>query len=475
MDKKLIDQLIKLPTTSGVYIFKNAKKEVIYVGKAKNLRNRVRSYFAVDLVEQRGPWLAKLQKEATTLEHKTTESGAEALILEANLIKQYNPRYNSKLKDDKSPLYIIITKEKYPRVYAARRTDIRSQKNLEYYGPFTSSVATKEVLRFLQHLWGFRSCKTLPKKVCLKYHLGLCPGVCEGKMSESEYKQGLGKVRSFLQGHVKETIRSLEQEMHELSESQQFEKAAALRDSLRSIIYVGERAFEESVNSDAYDKLVSLLKVKSVNGRVDAFDVSNISGTDAVASRVTFTKGLPNKNLYRHYKIKYEKQDDYAMLAEAVTRSLGEDELPELVILDGGVGQLSAVIKAQNKTGQNVPLLAIAKGADRKGLDLNMATSPDWTTRHINLPGDERAVRRLLTHIREEAHRFAISYFRKLHAKESGKTLLGELPGFGKKTEQLLLKEFGSISGLRKASASRISKLIGPNRAAKLMMLLEEK
>lgn len=390
---KLIDKIKNFPDTPGVYIMRGTHREILYIGKATSLRHRVISYF------QR-PQEARIEKMlslVSDIEIQRTDSVIEALLLEANLIKKHEPKYNIKLKDGKSYLGIYVTKEDWPRVFPARVTQKLPEG--EFYGPFPSSKEVGDALQIIRKLFPFRvSCEPESGKACFEYHLGMCPGVCCGKISKEDYKKIVRNIKLFLIGRKKEAIKSLEKEMRDKAKTMQFEKAAKLRDQIFGLKHIQDVAMIRDEDLDG---------LKPVPSRIEAYDISNISGEFSVGSMVVFSDGLIDKNQYRKFKIKsVEGADDVASIKEVLERRFKHEEWPspEFILIDGGKPQVNAAKEVLAELNLNIPVIGIAKGPKR---DKNEIIAPE------NIEVDKK----MLIHLRDEAHRFAISYYRLLHRK----------------------------------------------------------
>lgn len=388
-----IDSIMKrLPQSPGVYIFKNRKGEIIYVGKAVNLCRRVTSYFK----EPRDTKTTKLAREIAAIDFKQTQSALEALIWEANYIKQYQPIYNIKLKDDKSFLYIWISREDFPKIEIIRGSDISliKEKNPKLFGPYLSGASLRAALEILRPIISYRSCRRMPKKMCLFGHLNLCSAPCEGKISQIDYKQNIRQLDQFLKGNKQAVIRSLHKLMEKASAEKFFEAAAVYRDKIRALEHIKDvAALARETRPTKYQ-------------RIEGYDVSNISGVNATGSMVVFIEGQSEKSEYRKFKIKsVAGANDVAMLREVLCRRFNHYEWsrPDLIIIDGGQIQLNAVIEILNKNNLIIPIIAIAKGPTRKKSDLRFSGAEPG--------GDINLVRR----VRNEAHRFAIGYYRIIH------------------------------------------------------------
>lgn len=407
----------RLPTTPGVYIYKNKEGEIIYVGKAVNLRRRVAQYFQRD--DALGPKTSALVSQINSIDFRLVDSEIQALLLEASLIKKYKPKYNSQLRDDKSYIYICITKEKYPRVFSTHKTKLNDKD--DFYGPFPDGGSVRSILKTLRRLYPYRSCKTLPKKACLYYDLGLCPAPC---VLSTNYGHTIGKIRKFLNGNITALIVQTKKQIKEFSKQENYEQALILKQQLDSLLYitsgwqsVGElyqnHNLQEDRNSQALEQLKTVLhpffgQLKKLN-RLECFDISNLGNNYFVGSMTVFTNGRIDPSEYRKFKIKTKtNQDDMFMMKEILYRRLSHPEwdLPDLIILDGGKPQLSVVLPIIN----GIPTVGLAKRLET----IVIKSKEDFT--EINLPKDSQAIF-LLQRLRDEAHRFANAYRKKLIQK----------------------------------------------------------
>lgn len=585
------EKLKNLPTNPGVYLYRNEKEKVIYVGKAKNLRNRVRSYFQssrnLDRKTQR------LVKQIRRIDTILVDSEVEALILEANLIKEHKPRYNVFLRDDKSYPYIRITKEPFPQVFVTRKIIKDGSK---YLGPYTDVKHLRHIMKTVNKIFPIRSCKYYiddksiaaeKVKVCLDYHIKRCQGPCEGLVGQEEYQAMIRQVEQFLKGKTRNLITELTEQMEIQAEAMNFEGAARLRDQIQmiesygfvpqkvvlrdfedrdvvalahededacAVVFkirdgkvIGRQHFylkgvEEKENTEILQtflqqyylnpdecpqqillpfglgdqhellekwlsessqqkvelqvpqigekrKLVMLcqknakflldelkiqkfeqkdhisynvkelqkhLGLKNPPRRIEGFDISNIQGKDAVASMVCFVNGRPKKSEYRIFKIRSkDTPDDFMMMNEAVfrryKRRLAEKaEMPDLILIDGGKGQLSSAVAALRELDidpAEQPIIGLAKRLEE-----------------VFVPGSSDPIiiskrssgLKLLQQTRDEAHRFAITHFRKQHKKTTLKSPLDDIPGIGPSRKQKLLKTFGSLKRIKAATQQEL-------------------
>lgn len=575
-----------IPHNPGVYKFLNNQNTLIYVGKAKDLRKRVASYFTSS--RQHSRKTKKLVSEIKDIEFVITGSEFDALLLENNLIKTNQPKYNILLKDDKSFPYLCVTNQRFPRIYSTRKLD-RSKG--DYYGPYTSAVNMRSVLELVNRLYTLRTCKyTLSEeniknkkfKICLEYHIGNCKGPCEGLQDEEDYKVNLEQAINILKGDLSTPRKLLEDQMKNYAAHLEFEQAEEIRikleqlnsfynksvvvnPKLKSLFVVGivsnekkayvnflqvkngsitqsksleikkqldendrdlvvtsvaqlideidtldqiniisnleveeapypivvevpkigdkrklvdmaiknamflkknsEQKSEEPTYADkVLLQLQQVLNLTTIPKHIECFDNSNIQGSNPVASMVCFKNGKPSKSDYRKFKIKtVEGPDDFASMREVVGRRYSRvikenDSLPNLVLIDGGKGQLGAAVEALKEVGiyGQVAIAGIAKRLEE-----------------IYIPGDQLPVHiskkspalKLLQQLRDEAHRFAITFHRDRRSKGQINSWLNDIDGIGNKTVDLLLKKFKSPEKIKNTSIEEIEQLIGKYRA----------
>ena len=578
-------KLKDVPDNPGVYLMLDKDGEIIYVGKAKNLKNRLRSYF-FNLANRTAKVMAMLE-HVDDFRYIICASEVDALMTENNLIKKHKPRYNILLKDDKAyPFIRIDMKEQYPTV-----TLVRKLKNdgAKYFGPYMQSVNIKDIFDLIHTAFQVRDCKrdmSKPSRPCLSKHLGRCLAPCNREVSEEDYKAEMNKVIEFLKGNDREVERVLREKMTYFAEQENFEVALSYRnklaildklvrkqvsslpkdfnldifafesngivstvnmlvvrggklvggenftvdaadEDLASYIYqyyvnnpplcdevvtdnVEDMASLESAisslcshtvrvvepkqgvrrqlldlaHSNAYDAMVKhgtqderkilrtvgavkqlgeILNLKIMPVRMECYDISHISGTDKVASMVVFENGEPKKSHYRKFKIKtVEGNNDFACMKEVLTRRLqkldDEDEsfssVPDLLVIDGGKGQLAYAKEAQRETGrEDIEILSLAKREEEVFLGSNPTTP-------VILPKDSVALQ-LLQRIRDESHRFAITFHRSLRSKHLSESILKEIEGIGPKKSAALLKAFGSVEDIKRKSPEEIATLDG--------------
>lgn len=451
-----------LPMTPGVYLMKDEIGTVIYIGKAASLRKRVRSYFTRQ--QNESPKIEALRKKISAVEHIETVTEAEALLLEAQLISQYDPRYNTLLKDNKSYPLLKITHERYPRLLITRD---KHDAKAEYFGPFTDTGLLREVVRLIQVIFPIRVCRHLPHKACLYYSLGQCLAPCSNADVDDAYMKTVDELRQFLRGNKSSFIEYLTLRMKTAAQELCFEEAEVCKRQIQALKDLRMKKFNvrdprASIGLAGSRELKKELGLKKVPIKIVCFDVSNIQGKWAVASRVCFVREIPDKKLYRRYKIMTVRGiDDYAMMREAVMRMSNglrkkmEKKRPDLIIIDGGKGHLRAAEEVLTREGfAMIPCVSIAKREE----ELFYARG----TKKVLFPEGSAALN-LLKRIRDEAHRFAITYHRQLRSKSLTLSILDTIPGIGSKRKQALLQAFPSIKELKAATVEDIARVEGLN------------
>lgn len=454
-----------IPTKPGCYIYRDIFGKVIYVGKATNLRRRMSQYFQPSREHRADPKLRSLINTIETWEFITVRNEDEALVLETHLIKEYAPHFNILMRDDKRHLMLKIDPaEKFPRLKMAR---LKKDDSCLYFGPFPKGGALKMTAEFLVHYLKLRTCKVAEpglqdRKHCLAGSIRDCCRPCEGKVTEEEYQARIDKLIAILNGDIKEVRDVLKLKMKEVAEKQQFEKAALYRDVSANIESLYARKIRTFENAELPDSapgpasvvdLQNALKLKELPNNIECFDISNISGTLAVASLVHFTNGTPDKAKYRRFRIRtVTGSNDFAMMKEAVSRhftNLLEKKLPlpDLLMVDGGKGQISSAIEALIEVKcPPLPLIGLAERNEEIYV-------PGRSTPYV-LPRSSRALK-LLQAVRDEAHRFAITYHRNLRLDAIRNSILDEIPGIGEARKTAILKEFGSVRSLRRAPSPK--------------------
>ncbi len=396
-------QTEKLPDEPGVYFFK--KGEVtLYVGKATSLRDRTRSYFSPDLISTRGPLLVKMITEADSIDFQKTDSVLEALILEAALIKKHLPKFNTQEKDDKSWNYVVITKEDFPRVLLVRGKDLLHSgftdlgyKIKESFGPFPHGAQLKIALKIIRKIFPYRDyCTPLQGKACFNAQIGLCPGVCDGRISKSDYTRQIRHIQLFFEGKKSTLMKSLEKEMNQFAKNREFEKAAEIKRKIFALNHIQDVALIRRDKETPVDD-------KSF--RIEAYDIAHISGTSTVGVMTVIEDGEVKKADYRMFKIRTAKAgSDTGALQEVLERRLKHTEWPtaNLIVIDGGIAQRNLAERVLEQAGQKILVVNVVKDDRHK---------PD------HFLGDESLVKkykREILLVNNEAHRFGISYHKKV-------------------------------------------------------------
>lgn len=457
-----------IPQKPGVYVYRDEFSQVIYVGKAKNLRKRLGNYFQASRLKTADPKLRSLINSIAFYEIFEVKSESEALLLESRFIKEYAPKYNILLRDDKRFYLIKIDlNNPYPKLQLAR---LKKNDGASYFGPFPQSSALHPTVDFLTRYFSLRSCSPYSpdendKKHCHDHIIRQCSAPCDGTVSPKQYAQQVEALMRVLSGRTSEVIADLKDQMLVHSEKMQFEKAAQTRDIIENIkaLFNPQRNFVNKTISaefkkDPVEELQKALKLEHPPNVIECFDNSNFQGTNAVASMVQFRNGRPATKNYRHFKIKtVEGPDDFASMREIVyrrySRILKEDrDLPDLVLIDGGKGQVSSAYSALQELGlTEIPMYGLAKKQEE--------LFPPMQSESIILAKHHDGLR-MLMHIRDEAHRFAITFHRKLRQSAIQNSILDDIDGIGKNRKTQILQEFGSIRELKKASAEEIRKRI---------------
>ncbi len=578
------EELKKLPNSPGVYMMHDCSDTIIYVGKAVNLHNRVRSYFRK--IVGRGPQIDRMVQQIARFDYIVTDSELEALVLENNLIKEYSPKYNTMLKDDKTYPYIKVTMgEEYPRILISR--EMKKDKS-KYFGPYTSAGAVKDTVDLMNKLYQLKTCnRKLPRDIglerpCLNYHIKQCAAPCQGYISKEEYRARIDQALDFLNGNYRPMLRELERKMTEASENMEYEEAAGYRDSngedkdiiamsgeehdavvqvffVRDGKLIGREHFymthvedcdsaqilldfvkqfyagtpyipkelmlqeeiadieilekwlsarkggrvyirvpkkgakeklvelaaqnaalilsqdkerirrEEGRTIGAMKEIAALLGLEDVS-RMEAFDISNISGFANVGSMVVFEKGKAKRSDYRKFRIQsVSGPDDYACMREVLTRRFlhGMEEkedldrrqmdyefgsftkFPNLLLMDGGKGQVNIALQVLEELHLDIPVCGMVKDDNHRTRGLYY--------QNVEIPIDTRSEGfKLVTRIQDEAHRFAIEYHRSLRSKAQVKSVLDEIPGVGPARRKALMRHFGSINEIREASVEKL-------------------
>lgn len=403
-----------LPDQPGVYYFlKN--KEILYVGKATSLKDRVKSYFNKDLILSRGPRITTMIEEANLVRFRPFDSVLEALLFESAEIKRYQPSYNVRDKDDKSYWYVVMTKEDFPQILQIRGKNLLAQAGdfKEMFGPFPSGSELKEALKIIRKIFPYRDAKCLPAgrqvnpahpKPCFNKQIGLCPGVCTGEVSKTDYAKTLRNLKLFFKGEKKAVIKNLESEMKTLAKKQNFERAGKIRNQIFALNHIHDVSLIKNRTRE------ELLESYHRPFRVEAYDVAHTSGKEVVGVMTVVEDGEVNKNEYRKFKLKVDQNNDLAGLREVIERRLSHPEwrYPNLVVVDGGATHLKA---AQN--------LLIQYQGSPHGWPV-VAVTKDERHRAKQVIGDADLIQKYERDIllaNSEAHRFAITYHRQRRGK----------------------------------------------------------
>lgn len=446
----LKNKIKELPKKPGVYVFRGSSGKIIYIGKALSLKNRVANYFQN---KQKDSKTQELVSNIADLQTILVNSEFEALLLEAKLIKQHRPKYNIQAKDGKSYLYIVIGKEFPNRIYSSRRPE-SEEKLLDWYGPFPSSSEVKEILRFIRRIFPFRSCAKLPKSPCLYYHLKLCPGICtlslraEAKQSQAKteiasslnaprndneinYHNNILKIRQLLSGKITRLIQSLEKEMKSFARATDFEKAGEIKDKIDALKRL--TGGWKSVPKESQDSTKSLGQIKDILikygginlialNKIEGYDVSNLNKQIIVGSMVAFVNGEQEISSYRKFNLKYNLnfQDDPEGIKKIVQRRLNHPEwiLPQLILIDGGKTQVSAAFSSLKGKGleNQIALLGLTKEEEILMVPhIKNRSIVSW--KRLKLPRNSEALQ-ILQRVRDESHRFAQNYYKKLSLKQ---------------------------------------------------------
>jgi len=495
VNKALEAKLKELPKEPGVYFHKSASGEIIYVGKAAVLRNRVRQYFQAS--RNRDPKTEALVEEIHDTDWMVVDSELEALFLEAEMIRRYMPRYNILLRDDKALSYIRIDYDSdHPTVTTTRRP---LDDGARYFGPYFSTYAVRQALKFLRRIFPFAT-RRVPgqKRATLHYHLGLDPGLEEGKTSLEDYRKNLRQLMAVIEGKRTAIAREIERDMKRAAKAHEFEAAARYRNQLQALEALGrqvifsDKEFLDISKDHALTELVDLLQLGGFPRRIEGYDISHMQGTNVVASMVVFTNGVSDKGQYRKFKTRREHNNDFYNMNETIGRRMSDKNLkawgvPSLVLIDGGKGQLDAAIAARDTAGRTgLPFVGLAKREeqivihkDKSNVTLNIdvlhrlggyaTESEDFIL--VNLPHSTNVVK-LLQRIRDESHRFAVSYHSVLKVKQQTASVLDDIPTIGPATRKKLLKTFGSMRGILQARDQDLVVALGEKKAAILKQYL---
>lgn len=503
MDKKLHAKLEDLPKNPGVYFFKDKSGEIIYIGKAAVLRSRVRQYFQKSRAFD--PKTDALVAEIVDVDWTEVDTELDALFVEAEMVRRYMPRYNILLRDDKSFVYVRInSKSEHPVVTFTRRP---MDDGAGYYGPYQSKHVIASALKHLRRIFPYstHAPTNIPKRACLQAQIGLCPGLEADMTSLKDYRKNLSQLALYITGKRKKLIKDIEAEMKRTSKKQHYEEAKLLRDrlfalkNLDSKIIFGDHERLDISKDKGLAELAKILKIKPPK-RIEGFDISHMHGSDTVASMVVFTSGVPDKSLYRKFKSRVPGNDDFAHMREVMLRRFGQRNIeqwgkPDLILIDGGKGQVGAAQNALAEKNLNIPLIGLAKRYEEvivpspaspqiaktsqfvqgssgmgkkqgvksaKSNKNKIATQPQFQIVRLEPSSDAL---KLLQRIRDESHRFAVSYHSSLRGKRQTASVLDVIPGIGPATRKKLVSHFGSARAATQATQAELAKAIGNKKA----------
>lgn len=513
---KLEEKLKTLPRSSGVYFHKDISGEIIYVGKAAVLKNRVKQYF--QSTRDMDVKTRALVAEIDDTDWIETESEIDALFLESEMVKRYMPRFNILLRDDKSQLFVRIDmKSEWPTISYTRNP---SDDGAEYFGPYYNGYAVKKALRYLRKVFPYyTSTPKQTERADLDVHIGLSPR--PGTSSE-DYKKTLRKLIRYIEGGRKALSKEIEKEMHVAAKLHNFEAAAELRNKLKDLrelqqrIMFGDREFMDISKDKALSSIADLFGLPKIPARIEGYDISHMSGTNVVASMVVFSNGVSDRASYRKFKTRIEQNDDYYNMQETIQRRTSEKNIkswgmPDLMVIDGGKGQLDAALKALEARGLEIPMISIAKREEeiivhrtrshislvkldefRRAPTESIDVTASGEYYIVNLhPGQRNAsshsgnlrgtdafssysdVTKLFQRVRDESHRFAISYHTVLKRAKQTEGKLEEIPGIGPTTRRKLMKTFGSVKGIEAATHEQLVVIVGEAKAKQIIRFLQ--
>ena len=476
MKEKISAILKTLPERPGVYLMRDIDGKIIYVGKAKKLKRRVSSYFRHTHASPRLRKLVELIEDISTIR---TETEAEALIVEAKLIRRYSPFFNVDLKmNDRYP-YVKITNEDYPRIEITRR---KSNDGSVYLGPFVDAGNIRNLMRLAERYFPLRVCRSKisqskKKRPCVEYSLGHSMGACAGLCSQQEYRERVADVILLFEGKRPELIERLRARMEQSAKKLEFEKAARYRDTIKAVWRLSRQkissALQEDLDNETWkvlNRIQELLGLKVLAWRIDAFDISHTHGHDTYGCCVVFEQGRPSPNLYRRFKIRSLSDgeiDDFASMYETVKRRYAHvmdntEPAPQLCVIDGGIGQLEYAQRAIHDLGYDVPMIALA---EREELIFRPGSNEP-----LRLERDDPALQ-LFQRLRDEVHRYAITTHRNARGKHMRHSRLDDIEGIGKKKAAELLVKFGSAKKIEGLTVEELMtvKGIGEKLAGKIL------
>ena len=467
----LKEKLAKLPSTPGVYFFRDSSGKILYIGKASVLKRRVSSYFQKHHKDYKTPLLVEKISDVEWIE---TASEVDALFLEAEFIKRHKPLYNVRERDDKNFIFVRIPmQDDFPSVSLVRRP---MDDKAKYFGPFINGYGVRQALRYLRKVFPYFVKSKHKYSSKLEYQIGVLP---RPDVSKTEYRRQIRKLIMVLEGKSDKLIKDLEREIKKLSAAKKFEQAIAPRNQYLAlkalstrVVFGGEEKITIGVDQ-ALKELADYLGSSKQIRRIECYDISNFAGGDSVSSMVVFSDGLPDSRAYRHFKMRTKGPNDFAMMQETLNRRFSDRNKswpkPDLVIVDGGKGQLSSARKVFSELGLSIPLAGLAKRYEtlvlsREDYALRPGFKKDGDYYLLNFENDSPLLH-LLQRIRDEAHRFAVSYHTKVRAKRVKKSALDDIAGVGPSTRKKLIKSFGSIAAVKTASQAEIAEVVGEAKA----------
>ena len=480
MKEKISAILKTLPERPGVYLMRDIDGKIIYVGKAKKLKRRVSSYFRHSHSSPRLRKLVELIEDISTIR---TETEAEALIVEAKLIRRYSPFFNVELKmSDKYP-YVKITNEDYPRIEITRH---KSDDGAVYLGPFVDAGNIRNLMRLAERYFPLRVCRSKispdsKKRPCVEYSLGRSMGACSGLCSLSEYRERVADLILLFEGKQPELVERLRERMNQSAKKLEFEKAARYRDTIRAVWKLSRQkissALQEDLDNETWkvlNRVQELLGLEVLAWRIDAFDISHTHGHDTYGCCVVFEQGRPSPNLYRRFKIRSLPDgeiNDFESIYETVKRRYAHvmensEPAPQLAVIDGGPGQLEYAQRAIRELGYDLPMIALAEREE-------IIFTPD-SSEPLRLGRDDPALQ-LFQRLRDEVHRYAITTHRNAREKRMRHSRLFEIDGIGRKKSAELLVKFGSAKRISELGVDDLMtvKGIGEKLAVKILEALK--
>ena len=479
-----LNEIDSLPITSGVYKFLDSKGTILYIGKANNLRNRVRSYFNNELYDR--PFVKQMIPKINSIEIVRTNNEIESLVLESALIKKFSPKYNSDLKDDKSYVWIYITtKDDFPTVKIVRKISDEELKRGEIFGPYPKGSTVKRVFTYLRKLYPFCTCSRKSSKECLYFHLGMCPRPYQGHISKKDYRKNINEIIKFLKGRKFGQIGQLEIEMRKLSKERKYEQAGIIRDRIKDLKYLGEKIdFQYGDTEETYQsRRITTLKENFENlrielclpnlHRIECYDVSNIQGKNPYTSMSVAIDGEIVPNEYRIFGIKeLSTPNDPEMLKEALNRRFTRREkysaMPDIVLIDGGKSQLSVVSES---IPEPITIIGISKGKRLKRKGKRLLDEFWYFNREKKLVSRvDIKNSNILINLRDEAHRFAILHHRKARIRDSKRSQLLRIESVGEKRVIMLIKSFGNIENIKKASFEELNSVLKNTEVSKKIL-----